>query len=142
MYKRQIQEASQAFLAHEKAALSGTLVDALTKLIESRPLLKTIKDETRARCYEAKEVLEIELAGYEVLYYLLETLVGATRATTPSKREEKVLKLLPHDPRAPALSPYQRLLVITDYLSGMTDGYAVSLFRRFRGVALPTLGAR
>ena len=36
-----------------------------------------------------------------------------------------------------SLSPYQRLLCVTDYISGMTDGFAVELYQRLSGIKLP-----
>jgi dGTPase len=33
--------------------------------------------------------------------------------------------------------PYMRLLEITDFISGMTDSYALSLFRSLTGIQLP-----
>lgn len=137
-----IQEVCAAFAAHEREILAGALDRPLVKLAPSYPHLEATVRETRARCYEAKEVLEVELAGYEVLEFLLDELVGAALAPTLTPRQEKLLKLLPHDPRRPDRSTYERLLIITDYLSGMTDGYAVTLFRRFKGMALPVWSTR
>ncbi len=131
-----VTEACDTFVAREAEILAGTLAEPLTQLIGSRPLLDEIKRETRERCYQAKEVLAVELAGYEVLDHLLDEWVGAALAPSPTPRQEKLLQLLPHDPRR-ASTRYQRLLIITDYLSGMTDSFAVNVFRRFKGVALP-----
>jgi len=36
------------------------------------------------------------------------------------------------------LTKYQRLLCVTDSISGMTDGFAVELFQRLSGIKLPT----
>jgi dGTPase len=32
---------------------------------------------------------------------------------------------------------YQRLLRVIDFISGMTDSYAVSIFRKIKGISLP-----
>lgn len=32
---------------------------------------------------------------------------------------------------------YLKILKVTDYISGMTDSYAVSLFRQIKGISLP-----
>lgn len=131
-----ISECFAVFTERERDILAGTLDEPLTKLVPSRGHLEVIKKETRARCYQAREVLEIEIAGYEVLTFLLEELVGAALVDVPTPRQEKLLKLLPHDPRAHDRTPYERILVVTDYLSGMTDTFAVSTFRRLKGMAL------
>ena len=35
------------------------------------------------------------------------------------------------------LTPYERVLAMTDYVSGMTDSYALNLHRTLTGVRLP-----
>jgi dGTPase len=65
----------------------------------------------------------------------------ARRAKHASPRSRKLLRLVPEQSlgpnRDPDTSPYQRLLRIIDFVSGMTDTYAVSLFRKIRGISLP-----
>ena len=34
-------------------------------------------------------------------------------------------------------APYGRLMPMLDFVSGMTDSYAVALYRRVKGIALP-----
>jgi dGTPase len=40
--------------------------------------------------------------------------------------------------RVPTAAPYRRALAITDFVSGMTDSYAVTLFKKLTGMSLPT----
>ena len=51
------------------------------------------------------------------------------------------MKLLPDQFLGPNNMPdndlYTRLLKITDFVSGMTDSYAISLFRKIKGISLP-----
>ena len=35
------------------------------------------------------------------------------------------------------LSAYERVLLATDFVSGMTDSFAVDLYQRIRGISLP-----
>ena len=65
--------------------------------------------------------------------------VPGTRFTT---RERMLLKLLPtqflgHDGE-PDADPYVRLLQVADFVAGMTDSYAVDMYRKLKGFALPT----
>ena len=62
-----------------------------------------------------------------------------TRFTT---RERMLLKLLPvqflgHGGE-PSPDPYIRLLQVADFVAGMTDSYAVDMFRKLKGFDLPT----
>jgi dGTPase len=133
-----VDEAVEAFLAHEPALLAGANVNALPKYGSSAELLDAIKRDTRRLCYEAREVVEIELAGYEVVHHLLDVFVPAVLADAPTARERKLRQLLPAYATRAEARPFERLLAVTDYVSGMTDSYAVSLFRRLRGIELPT----
>ena len=101
------------------------------------------------RVVKAPRGVGIEAAGFEVLGGLLEIFVSALndaarKGTGASTRSKKLLQLLPAESlgpgRAPDADPYTRLLKMTDFVSGMTDSYAVSLYRKVRGISLP--GAR
>jgi dGTPase len=86
--------------------------------------------------------VEIATAGFEVLGGLLSIFVGAVedvaeRGEGASTRSRMLLHLLPEGEHAPALAPYQRLLAVTDFVSGMTDAYAVSLYKKLTGISLP-----
>jgi dGTPase len=65
----------------------------------------------------------------------------ARRAKHASPRSHKLLRLVPEQSlgpnREPDTNPYQRLLRMIDFVSGMTDSYAVSLFKKIRGISLP-----
>jgi dGTPase len=39
--------------------------------------------------------------------------------------------------RVPDSDPYVRLMRILDFVSGMTDRYAVTLYKKVRGISLP-----
>jgi dGTPase len=51
------------------------------------------------------------------------------------------VKLMPEQfvgaDRVPSAAPYARLLRLTDFVSGMTDSYAVSLYKKMTGISLP-----
>lgn len=130
-----IQETCALFLDQEAALLDGTVKEPLADGIPSAEPLDRIASLTRAKCYRARDVVEIELAGYEVLHGLLSEMVPAVLAARPTAKQSRYLDLLPARSMGDA-PPYQRLLFVTDYLSGMTDSFAVSLFRKTRGTAL------
>ena len=51
-------------------------------------------------------------------------------------RDRKIAQIIPQQFSRGA-TPYARLLGATDYISGMTDGFALTLFRRLHGIELP-----
>jgi dGTPase len=83
-------------------------------------------------------VLEIEAAGFEILGGLLNKVVPAlfTPGADRSPVQKKIAEIVPKQ-FSQGASQYQRLLGATDYISGMTDTFALSMFRRLYGMELP-----
>jgi dGTPase len=91
--------------------------------------------------YATTRGVEIEAAGFEVLGGLLDLFVSALNDIARaggrgSPRSHKLLQLVPPETRAPQPDAYLRLLKMLDFVSGMTDGYAVSLYKKVRGISL------
>jgi dGTPase len=142
---RLLESAAAVFLENEDAILSGDFDD---ELLEQSPIavpLQAVLKLAKDTIYTARPALEIETAGFEVLGALLglftqavEARAGHGRFTT---RERMLLKLLPtqfldHDGE-PSADPYIRLLQIADFVAGMTDSYAVDMYRKLKGFDLP-----
>jgi len=130
-----VREVADLFAAKEEEILAGTFDESLVSAIPSRAGVEAITSLVVERCYQADEVLEIEIAGYEVIGALLDKLVPA--ALVPTRPEDEKIRTL-----MPALfegggGDYEKTLRITDFVSGMTDSYAVTLYRRLSGHALP-----
>jgi dGTPase len=142
---RLLESAAAVFLENEAAILFGDFDD---ELLEQSPIahpLQAILKLAKETIYTARPALEIETAGFEVLGALLglfthavEARAGHARFTT---RERMLLKLLPvqflgHGGE-PDADPYIRLLQVADFVAGMTDSYAVDMYRKLKGVDLP-----
>jgi dGTPase len=90
--------------------------------------------------------VEIETAGFEVIGELLERFIlvlddiadHGERATPKSKMTSMLIPEQFIGPqRLPSQDLYTRLLRLTDYVAGMTDSYAVSLYKKMTGISLP-----
>lgn len=118
--------------------MSGRLEDELTSLCDYADCLENIRIVSRERVYSAPNVLHVEAAGFEVLGGLLDKVVPALirdeKARTSA--DKKILKIVPRQ-FALGATPYEKMLAATDFVSGMTDTFAVTLFRRLRGIELP-----
>jgi len=140
-----VEEITEAFLDYEKEILDGTFENDLLSVIKSDEPLKIIKDVSVEKIYSYKSVVEREAAGYEVLAGLLDTFIAAVNESAESEnlswKNKTILKLLPKQflgvEGKPVEDLYLRLLKITDFVSGMTDSYAVALFRKIKGISLP-----
>jgi dGTPase len=102
------------------------------------PGLKAIATLSRERIYATPSVLQIEAAGFEILGGLLGKIVPALvkPEADRSAADRKIAQIIPQQ-FSRGTTPYARLLGATDYISGMTDGFALKLFRRLHGIELP-----
>ena len=142
---RLLESAASVFLENEADILDGSFdADLLACSAVAAPL-SAVQKLAIETIYTAQPALEIETAGFEVLGALLglfsqavEARAGHGRYTT---RERMLLKLLPAQflghGSEPDAAPYVRLLQIADFVSGMTDSYAVDLYRKLKGFDLP-----
>jgi dGTPase len=123
--------------------LSGAFDAELAASIELSKQFKAFKDLASRKVYCARPVLEVEACGFDVIGGLLEAFVNAIEVKAQGSKNGKVrartlLGLVPDAPSDLAtLSPYKRLLLATDFVSGMTDSFAVDLYQRIRGISLP-----
>ncbi|RZK28367.1 MAG: deoxyguanosinetriphosphate triphosphohydrolase, partial [Hymenobacter sp.] len=93
------------------------------------------------KLYRSRPVLEIEAAGFEVLGGLLDVFLCAIFDKKENHRSKKLLDLLPNQFRAigpqAGASAYEQILLLTDYVAGMTDQHALSLYKTIKGIELP-----
>ena len=142
-----VAEAAQAFAAREAAMLSGKFDEELIAVIPHAPALEAFRTLARERVYHSAVVLNLQSPGAAILGELLDGFVGAVEAAAsgaPAPGARALLDFLPGqflsaDGR-PAADLYARVLAITDFVSGMTDSYAVAMAAKVR--ALRQAGAR
>ena len=137
---RLIDDVAAAFLDQEQQILAGTLPTDLLSTTAQRSTLASIATLTAAQVFQTRERFQTELAGIEILTTLLAAFAGAMEeraqaqqsGASLSPRCEVLSKLMP-DPIVMD-DPYRRLLQVTDFVSGMTDSYALAQFRRLKGL--------
>ena len=142
---RAIEECAEFFLGSESAILSGAFDEPLIDVVPSSAAWAAIQHRSIETIYATTRGVEIEAAGFEVLGGLLDIFVSALNdvaaSERPSPRSRKLLQLVPVETlgpnRTPAPEPYHRLLKMLDFVSGMTDSYAVALYKKVRGISLP-----
>ena len=135
-----VNECAQVFMEHEEEILSGSFNSPLIKHIPqlSREAYKACTDYSVKYIYKAKDVLDIELAGHRIIGLLLDVLMDAIR--DPDKEYSKLLLTrVPDQYEVQDPSLYTRVLAILDYISGMTDIYALDLYRKITGMSLPAV---
>lgn len=135
-----IRECTEVFLNHEQEILSGTFEGSLIKHISERPknAYKHSADVSMKRIYRSKDVLDIELAGFRIINTLVDLMIEAV--TSPEKAYSQLLINRVSDQyNMNAETLYERVQAVLDYISGMTDVYALDLYRKINGNSLPAL---
>ena len=130
-------DAVRAFEENYDAIMQGEFEEELLACSQYKSEIKAIKDLSKKAVYSAPHVLQVEAAGFEVLAGLLKRVVPAlVSGENRTSADRKVLELVP-DQFKRGENEYRRLLSATDFISGMTDSYAVTLYRRLSGIELP-----
>ena len=137
-----IEACAKIFLKEEAGILAGTFDKALIGELSCKATLDEIKKLSIQKIYKNRPVLEIEAAGFEVLGGLLEAFLQAVFQPN-EKRQQKLLDLIPDQfiglDRKISSSDYEKIMNITDFISGLTDQAAIALFRKIKGISLPKM---
>jgi len=128
-------EIADIFLKYEDEILAGTFDQHLLSLSKYTSQLEIISATIRSSVFMHPDVLGMRIAGYEILGRLFADFVDA--ALHRSQKSELITHMLPEKYRPiPDENDYYKILRITDYIAGMTDSYATSLFQKFSGISL------
>ncbi|QAA83253.1 dNTP triphosphohydrolase [Aequorivita sp. H23M31] len=130
-----VSEASAVFLKNEEAILNGTFSDALLDSSQYKAQIADIIKISVEKIYRSKEVQEKEIAGYNILTTLLD---GSTTAFenyhNGVARPYDTLLLRTVSPKLTKFdSAYEYLMECCSYISRLTDGSAVQIFKKIRG---------
>jgi dGTPase len=129
--------AEQLYIENFENIVLGKHKDALFDIIAKEcGAVQEILDFSIDFIYCHRSVVEIENAGYNVMYELLNHFVTPSlkKEKDREKSDEKALQLLPKQYQTESTSNYDKVLAIVDYLSGMTDLYATELYRKIKGI--------
>ncbi|WP_337041666.1 deoxyguanosinetriphosphate triphosphohydrolase [Emticicia sp. 17c] len=132
---------TEVFFTYEEQLLAGTLNKPLIDLLDEKTtlLIKKIDEISIRKIYNDKSVVEIEIAGYHVIGGLLKEFVSAV-LSPDSPKSKKLLKLIPNQFRiSKGQGLYQNLQSVVDFISGMTDLFAIDLYRKITGIQIPQL---
>lgn len=133
-------ECVHAFVDHESQILAGTFEGSLIKAISERPrnAYKRCTQVSKERIYQSKIVLDVELSGYKIMETLMRDLVSA--AVSPEKFHSKqLIKRFSSQYDIQSDNLETRLMAVIDYISGMTDIYALDIYQKINGISLPII---
>ena len=133
-----VEACSQLFVDNEEAILAGTYTGSLIKNLDNHIGIayQQCSKVAVSQIYSSPEVVEIEIAGYKILNTLMEVFVEAVRH--PERFYSKqLLSRIPSQFAVKGVSSYTMMQGVIDFVSGMTDVYALDLYRKITGISIP-----
>ena len=133
-------ECIKVFVENEGKILAGEFEGSLLEHISERP--RKAYEEcvafSFAKIYRSKDVVDIEVAGYKIIYTLIDLFTNAVMS--PEKKySQLLLNRVSEQYEIHADTVYGRIMSILDYISGMTDVFALDLFRKINGTSIPLI---
>ena len=135
-----VEECTKVFLENEKAILDGSFSGSLIKHISPTPreAYQRLSDLSIRKIYRSRDVLEVELAGFRIISTLLDLMIEAVQ--NPDREYSKLLiGRVSSQYDINATDIYHRIQAVLDYISGMTDVYALDIYRKINGNSLPAV---
>ena len=127
-----INDAVAVFMENEKAILAGEFPFALMDKSQYKAQMNDIIQISIKNVYQSKEVIQKEVMGYKIINNLLDSFCTAYNKKengTASNYDELLLKLLPERFQFQKENLYDRLLHICHFVSLLTDGKALELYK-------------
>jgi dGTPase len=131
-------ECVKAFMEGEPSIMEGefegSLIDHIAPL--QREAYRRCTQVSKARIYCSQPVLDVELSGYRVMDTLMELMVEAIEHPERYYSQQLIGRVSSqYDIGSPDLET--RLMAVIDYISGMTDVYALDVYQKICGISLP-----
>ncbi len=142
-----VRGSAEQFILHHDELISGKWKTPLTEVIAQKDIIRRIRSLSVKNIYNHRSVAEIVGAGFELVTGMLDVFMpclneiareksGGKPASYRSRRISAVLPELDLPQELSGSPAYCRLLRLLDYISGMSDSYAVSLYQRLKGISL------
>lgn len=144
-----ISKVTAVFEQYHEELMTGNLDKSLTDYLDCKDILSRIRKRSASGIYNHRSVAEVVGAGFEMVSGLLDVFVPCvdevachmTGGPAPSYRSKRLATMLPFytiekDNPYWSSETYPRLIGILDFVSGMTDSYAVSLHQKLKGISL------
>jgi dGTPase len=133
-----IHESMRIFNENYAFILNGNFSKSLIGSLQNKQAaaMQLVKEISWSEVYAHRTVVEIEIAGFKIIGTLLEEFVGAV-VNSENRYNRKILSLLPEQYRPQSGNLYHKIQSAVDFISGMTDVFALDLYRKIKGISLP-----
>ncbi len=133
-----VKQCVDVFRDKQTEIFSGDFQRPLIEHVSSQSLnaIKQIKEVSIRDIYNDRSVVEVEISGYQIIGTLLDVFIEAI--LNPKEGiSKKMLQLIPDQYRGNHTSTYEKVQAVVDFVAGMTDLYALDLYRKIRGINIP-----
>ncbi len=133
-------ECVKTFVAHEEEILNGTFEGSLIDHISPQQCeaYKRCAKLSVQKIYKSRPVLDVELSGYQIMATLMDKMTEAVMNPERYYSQQLIGRVSSqYDINADDLET--RLMAIIDYISGMTDVYALDVYQKINGISLPII---
>ena len=132
-----INKSTELYQQHFSEIIDGTLNKALLDIFKSESeSFQEVERFSIEKIYGHRSVVEIENAGYNVMYELLNHFISPIIKEKSERKgfEKKALQLIPSQFIYEDGTVYEKVLGVLDFVSGMTDNFATDLYRKIKGI--------
>lgn len=133
-------ECVKTFVDHEEEILNGTFEGSLIDNISPKQCeaYKRCAKLSVQKIYKSRPVLDVELSGYQIMATLMDKMTEAVMNPERYYSQQLIGRVSSqYDINADDLET--RLMAIIDYISGMTDVYALDVYQKINGISLPII---
>ncbi|MCK5637400.1 MAG: deoxyguanosinetriphosphate triphosphohydrolase [Flavobacteriaceae bacterium] len=134
-----IQEAASVFIDNEEPILEGNFQISLLEKCKYEAQINDIIKLSVEKIYQSKDVVEKEIAGYQIIADLLDVFITAINNTynhSPSNYDKLIMLLLPDKYKVIDDDLYVRILNVCNLISNFSDGNAILLHKKIKGIDL------
>lgn len=128
----------RTFVDNEQTILAGAFEGSLIENIADRQAqaYRRCADLSKQRIYRSRVVLDVELSGYKIMETLMQRMTEAIMHPERYYSQQLIGRVSSqYAIESPDLET--RLMAVIDYISGMTDVYALDVYQKINGISLP-----
>ena len=136
-----INACADVFCNNYEAIMDGTFKSTLIKNLSgtNKEAYDKCTDLAYSRIYHTDIVTQIQIAGFKILGTILKEYTDAV-LKPETYYARNILSVMPEQYQvSKENSMYTKIQTVVDYVSGMTDSYALNLYRKIKGIELPEL---
>lgn len=135
-----VEACAEVFIEHEEEILRGAFAGTLVSRMPERlyAAYRANSAVAQSEIYTARAVIDVELAGHRIFSELIDKVMHSLLHPDDAY-SRTLLSLVSSQYNLHEASIYGKLQCTLDYISGMTDPYALDLYRRITGMSLPAI---